>query len=66
VDIERGNVEKQFLLSSVLVSIFRNKGTKSDLRALFSLGPPVLVYGDPSSDFVVTGIARPFNASALT
>jgi len=66
MDIERGNVENQFLVSLVLVSVFRNKGTRSELKARFSLGPTVLGNGHPSSDFVVTGVSRTFNATALT
>jgi len=40
MNIERGKVWNQFLVSSVLASLCRNKGTQSDLGPHFCPGPP--------------------------
>ena len=45
----KGKVWNQFLVSSVLVSLRRNKGTQSDLGAPFCPPPPAGGTGGPSS-----------------
>ena len=52
------------MVISVLVSICRNKGVRSDLEGPFQTGP--LFGGTSTSGFVVTDITRPLNATALT